>query len=192
VIAQGGSSVSVKPEKSTLGKVGAIFTGKAVPSDFKKDASKDPVSPASGIVSPPPAGSGSENSTPGNGSLMKSFSFGGTKRKSTIGEPSPAGSNASSASKPGSTTAAANPFSENGNPFTMDEEESTPSPPAVKSMPPPPPASVVPPPPAPASAPPSGPPKVMVEALYDHDVSLCLSSLSCSPHVFWFFVFPFS
>jgi hypothetical protein len=101
---------------------------------------------------------------------MKSFSFGGAKRKSTVGEPSPVGSvasNASSTSKPGAApaAAAANPFSENGNPFTMDEEESTPSPPPVKSNPPPPP---------PASAPPSGPPKVMVEALYDHDVSLLL------------------
>eukprot|EP01040_Poterioochromonas_malhamensis_P006424 gene6424-6920_t len=137
VVAQGGAAVPVKKEKTGFQKGVAIFTGKAVPSDFKKDET-------GATASAPPAEK--TNST----GLTKTFSFGGGRRASA-----PTISPTTSASKGDS-----NPFAATGSAFTVDDEV----PPAN-----PPPASIAnraPPPPPPAA---SNKPKVMVEALYDHD-----------------------
>lgn len=154
VIGNGG--IQLAPTEKTKAQKGfEIFTGKSVPSDFKKD----------GKEKAPAAGNTSSTSLP------------------TAVPVSAAGTNTNKAGPPvvtaqvvkTSSTTSKDPFVGGGNPF--GKEDTSPSAPPASSPPtavaPPSQRFGAPPPPPPTPAPPvppAGKPKVTVEALYDHEV----------------------
>lgn len=143
IVGQGGVQV-VKEEKTKMQKGVAIFTGKALPSDFKnKDAV--PMSTAE------PVFVGMSTSLAGGRSTANGRSA------SMIALPS-------SASKSINKDSGANPFASSGNPFSVDDTSN--APPPFKA-----PSTSAPPPAPPAAAPPAPPvsKKVTVVALYDHE-----------------------